>query len=229
MNNINKYIDKHQTGITLLLFFAGYMIILPVLAGIAGTILHASKNAMMLSSIGIQMVSSLFILYINRDALKKSFKSGYAVKGIFYGAAAILLNFAFIFILMLLQDYQRSANDVAINEMLSQHMVPTIISSVIFAPVMEELVFRKCMHGWLNNRLNSSAIATAITSVIFASLHCIDYILMGEFSEIISILYYIIPSFVFQRAYNKTGDIRTAIIAHMVMNSFSMYQMLSLM
>jgi len=230
MENLKEYIEKRQISITLISFFAGYMFLLPVITGSIGALLHASESTMMLVSISSQMMFTLFIVYINRDSFKNKYKFSYTWKGIMYGLTAILLSFVFLFILMLiLPNYQRSANDVAINTMLSQHMIPTIISSVICAPVMEELVFRKCMYDGLNNRLKSTVIATVITSIIFASMHCIDYILMGQFSEIISILFYIVPPLVFQRAYNKTGDIRVAIAAHMVFNFFSIYQMLSLM
>ncbi|UTR05696.1 CPBP family intramembrane metalloprotease [Alkalihalobacillus sp. LMS6] len=92
---------------------------------------------------------------------------------------------------------------------IAQEFLPFIIVIAVIGPIIEELVFRKAIFGWLYVRTNFW-IAGLISSVIFAVIHF-------DFQHI---LIYGAMGFAFAFLYVKTKRIIVPIIAHIALNSF---------
>ncbi|MFS0787860.1 type II CAAX endopeptidase family protein [Shouchella sp. 1P09AA] len=103
------------------------------------------------------------------------------------------------------QGSENTADLVAI----AQEFLPFIIVIAVIGPIIEELVFRKAIFGWLYVRTNFW-IAGLISSVIFAVIHF-------DFQHI---LIYGAMGFAFAFLYVKTKRIIVPIIAHIALNSF---------
>lgn len=86
-----------------------------------------------------------------------------------------------------------------------------IIPIVIFAPLLEELVFRRVIFGSIYTKTNFW-IAAVLSGVIFALVH-------GEPEHT---LIYMAPGIVFSFIYYHTKRIWTPMIAHFLMNGFVM-------
>ncbi|WP_194841497.1 CPBP family intramembrane glutamic endopeptidase [Sporosarcina obsidiansis] len=87
---------------------------------------------------------------------------------------------------------------------------PIIIPSmVIFAPFLEEIVFRRILFGGLYTKTNFW-IAALVSAIVFAAVH-------GELQHL---LMYLMPGLAFAFVYYKTKRLLTPIIAHFLMNSF---------
>lgn len=84
-----------------------------------------------------------------------------------------------------------------------------IISIVLFAPLLEELIFRRVIFGGLYQKTNF-IVAALVSGIIFAAVH-------NEFEHI---LMYIAPGLVFAYLYYRTKRLLTPIIAHLLMNGF---------
>lgn len=84
-----------------------------------------------------------------------------------------------------------------------------IFSMVLFAPFLEEVIFRRILFGGLYRKTNF-IIATVISAVVFAAVH-------GELEHL---LIYMAPAFVFSYIYYRTKRLLAPIIAHMLMNGF---------
>lgn len=84
-----------------------------------------------------------------------------------------------------------------------------ILASVLFGPVLEELVFRRVVFGSLVQSQNFW-VAGVISAIVFAVIHL-------DFSHIIL---YTISGFVFAFLYYKTRRLLTSIIAHMLLNGY---------
>jgi membrane protease YdiL (CAAX protease family) len=84
-----------------------------------------------------------------------------------------------------------------------------ILSIVLFAPLFEELIFRRIIFGGIYQKSNF-IIAALVSGIIFAAVH-------NEFEHI---LMYMAPGFVFAYLYYRTKRLLTPIIAHLLMNSF---------
>ncbi len=84
-----------------------------------------------------------------------------------------------------------------------------IFSMVLFAPFLEEIIFRRVLFGGLYQKTNF-IIATLVSAVVFAAVH-------GELEHL---LIYMAPAFVFAYIYYRTKRLLAPIIAHMLMNGF---------
>nr|WP_285859060.1 CPBP family intramembrane glutamic endopeptidase [Bhargavaea ginsengi] len=86
-----------------------------------------------------------------------------------------------------------------------------IIAVVLFAPILEEFIFRRIIFGGLVDRTNFF-VAAAVSSLVFAAVHM-------DFTHI---LLYAASGFIFAFLYHVTKRLITSIIAHMLLNGFVM-------
>lgn len=84
-----------------------------------------------------------------------------------------------------------------------------IISMVIFAPILEEMIFRRVLFGGLYQKTNF-IIAALVSALIFAAVH-------GELQHT---LIYMAPALVFSFIYYKTKRLLAPILGHLLMNGF---------
>jgi uncharacterized protein len=92
---------------------------------------------------------------------------------------------------------------------LANQFLPFIFVIAILGPIIEELVFRKAIFGWIYVRTNF-LVAGLISSLIFAVIHF-------DFSHL---LIYAAMGFSFAFLYVKTKRIIVPIISHIALNSF---------
>lgn len=84
-----------------------------------------------------------------------------------------------------------------------------IISMVIFAPLLEEMIFRRVLFGGLYTKTNFW-IAAIVSALIFAVVH----------NELEHTLIYMAPALAFSFVYYKTKRLLAPIIGHLLMNGF---------
>lgn len=84
-----------------------------------------------------------------------------------------------------------------------------IISMVIFAPLLEEIIFRRVLFGGLFHKTNFW-IATIISALVFAVVHM----------ELENTLVYMAPAFAFSFVYYKSKRLLAPIIGHFLTNGF---------
>lgn len=91
-----------------------------------------------------------------------------------------------------------------------------IISIVLFAPFLEEIIFRRILFGGIYQKTNFW-IAAIASAVIFAAVH-------NEFEHI---LIYMAPGLIFSYLYYRTKRLLTPMIAHLLMNGFVVFLQLN--
>ncbi|PIC67478.1 CPBP family intramembrane metalloprotease [Sporosarcina sp. P21c] len=84
-----------------------------------------------------------------------------------------------------------------------------IFAMVLFAPFLEEVVFRRIIFGGLYTKTNFW-VAAIVSAIVFAAVH-------GELQHL---LMYLMPGLAFAFVYYKTKRLLTPMIAHFLMNSF---------
>ncbi len=84
-----------------------------------------------------------------------------------------------------------------------------IISIVVFAPFLEEIVFRRILFGGIYQKTNFW-IAAIASALVFAAMH-------NEFEHL---LMYMAPGLIFSYLYYRTKRLLTPMIAHLLMNGF---------
>lgn len=168
---------------------------------------------------GIQAIILVLLLKqdIKRDfiAFKNNFKT--YMKYIFPKLGIFLIVYIIIALVVALIVGEISTNQALINEL---PILFTAIMAIIFAPFIEEFMFR----GVLRKCFNNDKIFIFFSSLVFGAAH----ILYAEENLIMYI--YIIPyaliGYFLARTYTKTNNIFTNITVHFVWNTFCMALML---
>ena len=161
----------------------------------------------------------MVVLYFRE--LKKGFKldGNWIGKNIAIGVVGfiILLITTLItnLICMMFTSSDNSINQMTIENMMKNgYLIPMFFLTVIFAPVAEELVFRKCFFDLINNKW----IALIVSSLLFGLIHVIgggDYIYLISYASSGLVLGGI---YIFSKK-----DIYSSILVHMINNGFSYF------
>ncbi len=175
-------------------------------------------------------LSISFIYFYRKDMLndykdfKKNYKSilkitsKYWIKGLF-----IMLVSSYI--IGLINIPTNTTNQEANITMLKTIPIAEVLIAVIFAPICEELVFRRSLKDFTTN----SHIYAFTTGLIFASIHLISSI--NSTNDLIMLLHLIPYSAVgiaFGYAYKKTNNIYGTIILHSIHNCLSLIEIIIL-
>lgn len=90
-------------------------------------------------------------------------------------------------------------------------LVRAAISAVVFAPAVEEILFRGLLQTWLERALKRRRAAWILTAVAFASAHASWFFLLPLFAV----------SLCFSRAMDR-GGLAAAILAHAIYNTVAL-------
>ncbi|WP_017187340.1 CPBP family intramembrane glutamic endopeptidase [Alkalibacillus haloalkaliphilus] len=193
-------------------------IIAQLLPGIILVNIHYPENPpiddMVYWTLASMAIATLWILYLLRkDMAEVNMRSGpttgeivkWSIIGVFLAyAVQIVANMINIYVLGIDGG---SENTQSIMEIIEAN-IWFIILPIVFAPILEEIIFRKIIFGELYKRTNF-IIAGIISALIFAAVHM----------DFTFILTYTAMGFAFAYLYVKTKRIIVPIIAHMAMNA----------
>lgn len=145
-------------------------------------------------------------------------------------AQVILITSTFFVSQLINQEIKGNASDLIRNGMTPLVLVLTISTTVIFAPIFEEILFRGLLFDGLlnttrklkaNNKLSIS-LATAISSIFFGLAH------VSSFDINALVIFVATGLFGLYLAHLrlKTGSLTMSILAHMVFNSVTVILLL---
>lgn len=162
------------------------------------------------------LIATIVILWLLRPDMKESAMRedrsgvggiiGWSIAGVFLALFAQAI--AALIETKLLGIPAGSENTMALMEVVRASPL-FILLPVVFAPITEEIIFRKIIFGSIYKRTNF-LVAVLISALIFGAFHF-------DFSHM---LVYFSMGVVFAFLYVKTKRIITPIVAHMAMNSF---------
>ncbi|MDD4831458.1 MAG: type II CAAX endopeptidase family protein [Bacilli bacterium] len=105
-----------------------------------------------------------------------------------------------------------SENEKLVRELLEQMPIFMIISTVIVAPITEEMIYRKSIKGFINNKY----FYMVMSGLIFGLAHVINS--FKDVTDFLFILPYGALGFVFAYIYDKTKTIFAPISFHLIHN-----------
>lgn len=108
-------------------------------------------------------------------------------------------------------------NDSSLVNILGEYPVLLFLSTVILAPVAEEVLHRGLIFGWLREK---NVWATySLSALLFAAIHVVQYIgLYSPLHMLIALVQYLPAGIVFAWAYQRSGCIFTPIAIHAANN-----------
>lgn len=162
----------------------------------------------------------LFLIYKNLFISKfkdyiKNFKI-YIKKYIDYWALAFGLMTISNLIIITLFPNSTATNQESVNEIFKIAPYYILISGVLFAPLVEETVFRLS----IRNIFKNDKLFILISGLVFGTLHVV-----GSFENIVDLIYiipYSIPGFIFAYTLVKSDNIFVPMSLHFFHNAFTM-------
>lgn len=113
---------------------------------------------------------------------------------------------------VIFNNSEQSANQVLINEMFRKSLFKTFILSALYAPLIEELIFR---YG-ISNLIKNKWLFIIASGLIFGSLHMIDK--LSSYMDIFYIIQYSALGICLAYFYKKTNNIFVSIGVHFIQN-----------
>lgn len=118
----------------------------------------------------------------------------------------------------------QNINDRYITQMAVQYALPMAIATVFLVPPVEEILHRGVVFGSLYPK--SPVLACLISTFLFAAVHVIGYVSMGDWLYLtILFLQYIPPALCLCFLYRGTDSILAPILMHMAFNAIGILSM----
>lgn len=169
-----------------------------------------------------EMMILTFILLIFNKRLVKDFKDlkkhhkEYFSKYLKYWFLALGLMMISNVVIMAINGGDIANNQQAIDDMFKKVPIYTLITSVLYAPVCEELVFRL----GIRNIFKNDFIFILISGLFFGSLHVVTS--YTNFMDLLYIIPYSIPGWVFAYTLTKSDNIYVPMGLHFIHNGILM-------
>lgn len=217
---MNKKINNFMLFIGLFFMDLLYSSLVVVLFKYFGIDIMSMSLGMKYFSLILIDISFMLILYfiymrdINSEIRSyfKNFKKYFS-----FGFKFWLLGLVLMIVSNLIIQYVYpvgASNEEAVQESLKLFPVYTVFASCIFAPFVEEIIFRKCLGKVFNN----DVLFIIVSGFLFGFAHTLASIGMGT-SQMLYIIPYGLFGCVFAYMYRKTNNIFTSVMFHFIHNS----------
>lgn len=147
-----------------------------------------------------------FVAYLKRKELR-------IIRYYFMGQIAMVVVSLLLEFLFNIQD--SSANQQAVESMLSDSPLMIVITTVIFAPILEEIIFRGGLYLGIKNKVGNT-LAVLISAVSFGAIH-----VLGSVSSPLDLLYilpYSVMGYFMVISVRDTDSIWGGIVYHFINN-----------
>ena len=219
LEKIEAYIKKALLGISVLLVY----FLLPQIQGIFfeifGTpITNLPTSIKIIYSLIYDILIMTIIILIFYKSLKVEFKdfltnhkNYYKDYFKYYLIGIIIMMFSNVFIAFVSHG-STAGNQEAINDLFKISPLYVYFASVIFAPVVEELVFRKAIRNIIPNRI----LFIIVSGVVFGGLHVIGNI--EAWYDFLYLIPYSVPGIIFAYILYITNNIFVSMGLHFMHN-----------
>lgn len=139
---------------------------------------------------------------------------------------ALIYGFGLIggFITLMLGGKSSSDNQTLIESIVNVYPILMSISTVILAPILEEMLFRGIVFGWVYE-INPK-LAHVLSGFVFGFVHVMSSVLSGNMSEWIQIFAYFFMGVALSYLYEKRNNIFVPMMSHSIYNLISMLTIL---
>lgn len=219
LEKFEKYMKEALLGILALLVY----FILPEIQGIVFEIFNIDTTNLSLnirilySTIFDILIMAIIILIFNKSLKKeykdiqKNHKMYYRNYFKYYLIGLIIMMFSNVIIAMISQG-STAGNQDAINQLFEISPLYVYFASVIFAPVVEELVFRKAIRNIIPNGI----LFIIVSGLVFGGLHVIGNI--EAWYDLLYLVPYSVPGIIFAYILYKTDNIFVSMGLHFMHN-----------
>ena len=164
----------------------------------------------------------LFLIFIYKDSVFKNFKSffsknfsKYMKKAFSYWIIGILIMLASNFILFFINNGAIAGNEKSVRELIDKAPIFMLYQTVLYAPLSEELIFRRSFKDVFKNKY----LYILISGLVFGGMHVISS--ASSFGDFLYIIPYGALGIAFAWLYYDTDNIFATISMHSLHNLLS--------
>jgi uncharacterized protein len=210
--------------LALLTYVFGYLVLIPEITGAAFLLGLVNEESIFLFNgvlIGVLMVSIMILMaslaHENIVNWSWSKRIQQVLRHVLYTyLTLIVVNF----LLGLVTNLETSENQQIIMETFKQAPYYIVFVAVIFAPIVEEILFRGIIYRAMRF-FKFRYLAVLTSSFLFGLIHIYEPILNGRFEDAWFIFIYMAIGLFMCIIYEKSGDILAPILLHMVYNAIA--------
>ncbi len=216
--------SKRQIGL-LSWYFVGWLVVVPLVVGLLLQLMNAYNEVNLLFF--TYVIGALVAIYLALPLLKAerkvnfgdAFRSILIVIGLLY-----LANIVIGGLISVLTETTTSANQEEVSAMFNQNMVLQSIATVIFAPILEEIVFRGVIFRDLRDKYGFM-FSAIVSGVMFGLMHVLGSLISGDMVDVVYIVLYAVMGVLFSKIYDDTQSIYAPIVGHALYNGLSVLLM----
>lgn len=222
----NLLSNKRMLGL-LAWYFIGWLFLIPFVVLIIMELTHTTSDVNLLFFtylIGVIVAIKLALPLLKGET---KFNLGEAFRTILIGIGLLyLINIVVGNLISLLTETNTSSNQEGVQTMFNQNMVLQAIATVIFAPILEELVFRGVIFRGL--RKYGFIFAAIVSGGMFGLMHVFSSLIEGNLADFTYIILYALLGMIFSKMYEDTHSIYVPIVGHAFYNGLSVLAMFML-
>lgn len=213
-----------QGLITIIIYSVGYFLVVPYSIALALQYgLLQQSQVLVVSGFLISIVLITIVLVMKTLSLENIVKWNWSKR-----IQETLRNLVLIFVALLVTngvitlvtELNTSENQNIIIEVFRQSPFYIMFLAVVFAPIVEEIVFRGIIYRTLRY-LKFKWFAVFVSTFLFGMIHIMNALFMGNFEDTWFILVYMAIGFFMIRIYEHSGDIISPILLHMGYNAIA--------
>lgn len=216
-------LSKKQALIIALTYFLGYSIGIPFLLVIIDLMFFPGFATHPITDIVFHLSMTVVFLWLARDLLAEAGHhwSKWALYVPLLAAPVMLYgNFGLSIIISLISGESESVNQALLFEQFKAFPWTIVVQAVIFAPIVEEIIFRGVLYRHFK-KAGRFIIPLVISTLLFAALHSLAAVLEQSWSDLWFIVVYGFMGLVLAYTYEKTQNLYSAILLHMINNAIS--------
>lgn len=203
-------------------YFIGYMYAYPYLLKFIYKVFELDIKIYNFLTFVVYLFMIVFSIIIGYPVLKESILRFPKVKKYL---ESILLSFVALYfvsgvtssIVMIITGADQSVNQSLIIDAFRESPLVIGSSIIIYAPIVEEIVFRGALFRGLRNRF-SFIYSALISSLGFGFIHVFDSLIIGNYIDLWYLLTYSALGFVFCYSYEKNKTIYAPMLLHFMNN-----------
>ncbi len=158
--------------------------------------------------------------------IKKGISLKFFISLVKYYVIMFISNLALVGIILLLTGETQSNNQELLQASVAENAGYMFFTIVIFAPVVEELVFRGAIYRAMRQKVGV-ILSILISSGSFALMHFLVTFMTGDLSDLAFLPTYLVPGIVMGLLYEETDSIIAPIWLHFSNNLFAFLVMIA--
>lgn len=227
MHDFSLNYSKKKSFFLLFHFTLGYFVVYPMILFVILAALGIDSwlydgKADTIYSIIMLVVS----IYFTRDLLLRSINEladnpGKVFKTIVTTLPMMLLGSIVLnYLITTLTGQSEAQNQTEIIGLFEQAPYLIIIQALLYAPIVEEIMFRGLVFGGLSKK--SMVFAIIVSSSLFGLAHVYNSLLSGNFTDLWFFPTYALLGYFLNRAYIKSGSIVSSMALHFLNNAIGL-------